>query len=346
MTAVVNRAVRPGALATAGAPAAAFHRRLPGYAPTPVHDLPALAPKLGVGAVLLKDESDRLGLPSFKVLGASWALERALAENPDVHTVVAASAGNHGRAVAHVAARRGLRCRVFLPARSARSRRDAIASEGAEVLVVDGDYEEAVACAAEEGRRADVLELADVGRDGPAQWVIEGYATLFAEAAAQARFDLLVVPAGVGSFAAAAARFAASTGLPVVAAEPATAACVSASLAAGRPVAVATPGTSMAGLDCAEVSPAAWPLLRDGVHGTVTVDDGDAHSAMRELAAAGLVIGDSGAAPLAALWRLVLDAECAALRDFVGLGAATRVLLVATEGATDPEGYASVVGGA
>ena len=104
---------------------------LAGYAPTPLHDL-------GEG-VWLKDESDRLGLPAFKVLGASWAVERALRDDPSVHTLVAASAGNHGRAVAHVAALRGLRCRVYLPARAVPARREAIAGEGAEVVMVDGD---------------------------------------------------------------------------------------------------------------------------------------------------------------------------------------------------------------
>lgn len=317
--------------------ARAFHQSLPGYAPTPVRELPAIATELGIAAVLLKDESDRLGLPSFKVLGASWAVERALRERPDVHTLVAASAGNHGRAVARVAAMRGLRCRVFLPARSAPGRRAAIAGEGAEVVVVEGDYEAAVAQAAQAGTAAGVLEVADVGASGPAAWVIDGYATLFAEAAEQAEFDLLVVPAGVGSLAAAAARFAAPRGIEVVAAEPATAACLTASLAAGKPVRVPTPGTTMAGLDCAQVSEAAWPTLRDGIHATVTVEDADAHAAMRELAAAGLTIGDSGAAPLAGLRRLA--GEPGALTP------ATRVLLVATEGATDPEGYAAVIAG-
>src|SRR5439155_83725 len=87
----------------------------------------------GIPTVLFKDESDRLGLPAFKVLGAAWAIERALREQPEAHTLVAASAGNHGRAVARVAALRGLRCRIFLPERSLPARRDAIASEGAEV---------------------------------------------------------------------------------------------------------------------------------------------------------------------------------------------------------------------
>ena len=90
----------------------------------------------------------------------------------------------------------------------------------------------------------------------------------------------------------------------------------------------------MAGLDCAVVSAAAWPSLRDGVHGTVTVTDPEAADAMRELAGAGLAIGECGAAPLAALRALAGDPECAALRRAIGLGADSRVLLVATEGRT------------
>ena len=109
--------------------------------------------------------------PAFKVLGASWAVERALRERPDVHTLVAASAGNHGRAVAHVAALRGLAARILLPARSAPARRAAIAAEGAELVVVDGDYEDAVRQAAEEGASDGCLEVADVGDSGPAHWV-------------------------------------------------------------------------------------------------------------------------------------------------------------------------------
>ena len=90
----------------------------------------------------------------------------------------------------------------------------------------------------------------------------------------------------------------------------------------------------MAGLDCAEVSPAAWPSLQAGIHGTITVDDAQAREAVRELAAAGLAIGESGAAPLAALRALLTDPACSELRDFAGVGPSTRVLLVATEGPT------------
>jgi diaminopropionate ammonia-lyase len=308
-----------------------------------VRNLDGVAADLGIAAVGLKDESDRLGLPAFKVLGASWAVERALRERPDLHTLVAASAGNHGRAVAHVAAARGLRCRIVLPARSAAARRAAIAAEGAEVVVVNGDYEAAVALAAAEGSRPGTLELADVGSTGPAGWVIDGYATLFAETVAQGSFDLILVPVGVGSLAAAAARFGAATGARIVGVEPAAAACLTASLAAGAPASVPTPGTTMAGLDCAEVSAAAWPSLLAGVHGTVTVTDAETHAAMRELAAAGLAIGDCGAAPLAALRALARDSGCTDLRAAVGLGRGTRALLIATEGPTDPDGYRAAI---
>jgi diaminopropionate ammonia-lyase len=329
---LVNPAVRPEAVQAPGDDAAAFHRALPGYAPTPLRELDGVAAELGLARVALKDESDRLGLPAFKVLGASWAVERALRERPDVRTLVAASAGNHGRAVARVAATRGLACRIFLPARSAPARRAAIAGEGAEVVVVDGGYEDAVARAAAEGERPGAIELADVGASGPARWVIDGYATLFAEL--DDAFDLVLVPIGVGSLGAAAARWGAATATRVVGVEPSAAACLTASLAAGEPVEIPTPGTTMAGLDCAEVSIAAWPTLQAGLHGTVTVDDAEARAAMRELAGAGLRIGDCGAAPLAAL-RQLANASPGAF----GLGPDARVLLIATEGPTDPDGY-------
>jgi diaminopropionate ammonia-lyase len=331
MTYFVNPAADRAAVPAPSEDAAQFHAALDGYEPTPLVDLPGL----GFARIGVKDESHRLGLPAFKVLGASWAVERALRERPGVHTLVAASAGNHGSAVAHVAARRGLAARIYLPARSAQARREAIAGEGAEVIVVDGSYEDAVRRAAEDGERDGFLLLSDVGDSGPAQWVIDGYATLFREVAAQGDFDVVIVPAGVGSLAAAAARFGAAQGKTVIAVEPETAPCVTASLAAGEPTAVDTPGTSMAGLDCAEVSTAAWPTLRAGIHATVTVTDGEAHAAMRELAAAGLQIGDSGAAPLAGLHALAGT-----------LAPESRVVLIATEGPTDPDAWRRVVASA
>ena len=322
MSAFVNEGFAPAEVPPPATDAAAFHRSLPGYEPTPVCELPEVARALGLESVAVKDESSRLGLPAFKILGASWAAERALRERPETRTLVAASAGNHGRAVARVAAMRGLGCRIFLPGRSLAARRDAIAGEGAEVVVVDGSYEDAVAAAEAEARRPGALLIADVGASGPAAWVIDGYATLFEELRAQATYDVVLVPVGVGALAAAAARHGAAVGVPVIGVEPVTAACLTASLAAGRPVPVETPGTVMAGLDCAEVSEAAWPSLRTGIRGTVVVTDEETRAAMHRLEVYGLAIGESGAAPFAAL------------PEAVALGPFSRVLLVATEGRT------------
>ena len=332
MTTTVNAHLDRAAVAAPSTEARAFHAALPGYAPTPVRDLPATAQQLGLGAVGVKDESARLGLPAFKVLGASWAVERTLRSRADTRTLVAASAGNHGRAVAHVAAQRGLRARIHLPARAVAARRQAIADEGAEVVVVDGDYEDAVRAASRAAREPHAAEIADVGASDQAHWVIDGYATLFGELTAD--WDVLLVPTGVGALAAAACRHAAAAGAAVVAVEPATAACLTASLGQGRPTRVATPGTVMAGLDCAEVSSAAWPTLLAGVAATITVADGELPDADRVLRAAGMTIGASGACTVAALHTLAGSDAARRLRDALALTPDSRVLLLATEGPT------------
>ena len=103
-----------------------------------------------------------------------------------------------------------------------------------------------------------------------------------------------------------------------------------------------TPGTSMAGLDCSEISSTAWPSLQAGMTGTIEVSDDDVHAEMRSLAAAQLALGDCGAATVTALRRL---AEAQDLSAAVGFGPSTRALLVATEGPTDPDAYAEVIRG-
>ncbi len=339
-----NHGVRPEVVPAPSTDAAGFHAGLEEYEPTPVHDLPWLAAETRIAVAGLKDESGRLGLPAFKVLGASWAVEQTLRENPDVRMLVAASAGNHGRAVAHEAARHGLGSMIFLPGVSSAARRQAIEDEGAELVVVDGKYEDALERAHAAAEQPAAVEIADVGTSATARWVIDGYQTLFAETLAQGSFGLMLVPAGIGALAAAATRFAAQVDMRVVGVEPSTAACLTASFEAGCPTAVANTGTTMAGLDCAEISATAWPTLRDGMHGTITVDDDEVHDAMRDLATAGLPIGDCGAAPVAALRALATEQACAELRAAVGLDVATRALLIATEGPTDPDGYRAIIG--
>src|ERR687897_2930688 len=202
-----------------------FHTRLPDYEETPLVDAPALAEALGVSKVLVKDESSRLGLPAFKVLGASWAVYRALEKRlpegafGDWETVeeleekleslrpldlVAATDGNHGRALARVAGLLGLGARIFVPEEMVDARREAIAGEGAEVVVVRGTYDEAVERSYEEaGERSLVVsDMSWPGYERTPAWVIEGYSTMLweiddeLERRNETRPDLVVVQVG------------------------------------------------------------------------------------------------------------------------------------------------------
>jgi diaminopropionate ammonia-lyase len=352
-----------------------FHRRLPGYSPSPLHDQPELANTLGVGKVWLKDESSRFGLPSFKILGASWATYRALEERAGTSldewaslqdlanaltalhplTLVTATDGNHGRAVAHVANLLGLSARIYVPAGTAASRVTAIEDEGAMVIVVDGTYGDAVARSAAEAddRCLIISDTSWPGYDRVPRWVIDGYGTIFAEIDDQlARSgapapDIVVIPCGVGALATAAVRHYAwrRTDRPrLIGVEPVTAACLLASRRAGHPVAVPGPHRSiMAGLNCDEPSPIAWPDVSTGIDGFLAIDDVWTRHAMRLLASSGIKAGETGAAALAGLLA-VAQHDGDPPRQALGLTADAQVVLLMTEGVTDPVNFARIVG--
>jgi len=324
-------------------------------APTPLVRLPALATRLGLGAVWVKDETARFGLPAFKSLGVEFAVEalRARGALEGATTLVCASAGNHGRAVARAARVAGLSARIYLDADVAPARVAAIASEGAEVVRVAGTYDDAVRLAADDAAATGSLVVSDTSWDGYERVprdIMLGYTQVMdeAEAAWQADGppDVFVVQAGVGGLLAAVASWSAwryGEARPrLIAVEPARAACVQASARAGRPTAVAGPLTTiMAGLRCGEVSPLAFTALGDLVDAYVAVDDSWCRAAMRRLAVpAGtdptMAVGASGAAGIAAL--LAVDAAPdVALRATLGLTAGARVMAIATEGVTEPD---------
>src|SRR5688572_8488894 len=124
----------------------AFFAARPDLRPTPLRELPALARHLGIGRLMAKDETGRFGLNAFKLLGARFAIETLLQEGKVRRgtTLVCASEGNHGRAVARAARDAGCACRVYMAHDAAPSRVAAIAGEGAEVITVDGSYDDAV----------------------------------------------------------------------------------------------------------------------------------------------------------------------------------------------------------
>ena len=363
-----------------------FHRRLPGYEETPLVNAPGLADALGVGKVLVKDESSRLGLPAFKILGASWAVYRALEERlpeggfGDWETLeelkerleplrplnlVAATDGNHGRALARVARLLGLGARIFVPEDMVSARREAIAGEGAEVIVVDGTYDEAVErSAAEEGERSLVVsDMSWPGYERIPSWVIEGYSTMLweindeLERRKEAGLDLVVVQVGVGAFAAAVTRHfrtPQSTRHPkLLSVEPANAACLLRSVAEERIVSVPEPHDSiMSGLNCGRPSLVAWPTVSRGIDVLVAVDDGPAREAVRLMAASGIVSGETGAAGLGGLLWLLSKESSGVQREqqeearrTLNVNRESRILLFNTEGATDPDAYHRLVVG-
>jgi diaminopropionate ammonia-lyase len=379
----------------------AFHQGLPGYTPTPLRELPDLAEAAGVGRVLVKDESERLGLPAFKVLGASWATYRALCERlggePAWSTLdelakvvadqlgelrlVAATDGNHGRAVAHMARLLGLSALILVPKGTAAARIDGIASEGAEVVVTPGTYDDAVSLAADLAGTHDLV-VSDTSWPGYEEvpgWVIEGYSTIFTEIEAQLAglaspgapavrdpgggprgvgvssagvtvpnpvgIDVAVVPLGVGALGASAAACLRAGREPgdsplLIGVEPLTAACVAAAVEAGHLVEVPGPHDSiMAGLNCGLASMLALPLVTAAFDAFVAVDDDCCREAVRALAAAGMDVGETGAAALSGLMAVVREH-----RDELPIPAEATVLLLATEGVTDPANFERIVG--
>lgn len=354
----------------------AFHRRLPGYRATPLVAAPLVADSLGIAEVWVKDESDRLGLPSFKALGASWAVYRALeARMGDVPewdtldnlaesaatlgplTLAAATDGNHGRAVARMAHVLGFGARIFVPARTAAARIEMIRAEGAEVTVVNGTYDDAVRRSAEEAneRCLVISDTAWPGYEDVPRWVIEGYSTIFWEieddldARSHSGFDLVAVQIGVGALAAAAVRHFRREGLTrvsrILAVEPVASACAFASMRAGGIITFAGEQDSiMAGLNCATPSPVAWPLVSRGVDVFVTIDDARAEDAMRALAASGIESGESGAAGLAGLAETLKGELANEVRPILEAAPDTKALVLSTEGATDPGAYARIIG--
>jgi diaminopropionate ammonia-lyase len=347
-------------------------------APTPLHSLPALAGELGLAAVHVKDEGHRLGLGSFKALGGAYAVIRIVLEeasrrlgrpvdtgelqSPDVRaiagamTFACATDGNHGKSVAQGAALVGARSVIFVHARVTDARVAAIARFGAEIVKVDGTYDDSVTESARVSAEKGWTIVSDTSWPGyeriPAL-VMQGYTAVIGESLRQLKAPPthVFVQAGVGGVAAAvAAHLALVLGdrrPTFVVVEPARAACMFETARAGHPVKVAHgEPTVMAMLECYEPSPVAWRVLSRVADAFMTVEDEDAVAAMRRLATPSggdpaIVAGESGAAGCAGLLRACADDG---LRHALGLGSRARALVFNTEGATDPGRYAELVG--
>ncbi len=348
---------------------------------TPLYQLPDLAARLGLAGIGVKDESQRSPLASFKALGAPVALMRLIlrlwpGQNLDPatliggrhrnllreFTVVSATDGNHGRALAAAARSVGCRCVIVLHAHVSAEREQAIAAYGAQIVRIAGNYDASVAEAAGLAARHDWQVVSDTSYDGYEEIprdVMQGYGAIAAEIVEAGgtapnlpgRYTHVFLQGGVGGLAAGIASYLweyhGECRPAFVMVEPRQADCLFQSALLGEAArATGSVDSVMAGLACGETSPLAWRFLRTSVAHFATIGDDDAVAAMRVAAAGGardvpLVMGESGAAGLAGLLALAGDA---ALAKAVGLDARSRVLLINTEGATAPSVYRELVG--
>ena len=363
--------------------ARAYHSQLPGYEMTPLKRLSSLALRLGLGSIWVKDESARMRLNAFKALGGSFAIYRFICQKigrPQLSyadlmsdevraalgdiTFTSATDGNHGKGLAWAARKLGFPCVIYVHKNTSQARITAIAEYDAEVRVVDGNYDDAVRQCEEDARANGWQVISDTswpGYEDVPMWVMQGYTTLLAETqellAAQGivKPTHIFVQAGVGAFAAAMIAFYKKLfgpGAPIsVVVEPRAADCLyqSMMIGDGQPHSVSGDlNTIMAGLACGEPSPLAWEILRDCADFFVTTPDYVAAKGMRmygvPLKGDPLVIsGESGAVTLGALTFIMGYSGAAALREQLQLDENSRVLLINTEGNTDPNYFRNVV---
>lgn len=320
--------------------------RCPAAAATPLRDLPVLAHELGVGRVGLKDETGRMGLGSFKALGAAYAIahsavERA-GEGDPRHALegvvyACASAGNHGLSVAAGAGLFGARAVIYLGDGVPEAFADRLRAHGAEVVRPGGDYEASMHAVEADARREGWILLSDSSWPGYTELpmrVMEGYLVMGAEIADQvdAPPTHVFLQAGVGGMAAAmSAYFRARWGEEptLVVVEPEAATALIGSTRAGEPVPASGPASSMGRLDCKEPSHLALAELARAADWFVTVSDEQAGETVAWLAAHGIATTPSGAAGLAAV-RHAGDHF-----DSLGLSAASHVLAFLSEGPED-----------
>jgi len=359
-----------------------FHRRFPQYKPTPLIALSHLSQSWGVSRVWIKDESQRFGLKAFKVLGVAYALATLMAEQFGMEpealfsgpvtalrekkrgipaTFVTATDGNHGRAVAWAAQRMGARAVVYMPKGSSKARCEAIRSHGAEATIIEGNYDDAVHLAAEQAQEQGYVLVQDTALPGyqeiPAR-IMQGYLTIVDEALEQLEGERpthLFVQCGVGSLAASqeaylVERFGGERPLFAVV-EAEQAACYFKSMVKGLERPQKTGGalqTLMAGLACGEPSALAWEILSRYGDIFVACKDSVAVKGMRLLGNPlpgdeGIVSGESGAVTTGLLATILGHPPHKGLRDAFRIDARAKVLLISTEGDTDPALYRKIM---
>ena len=352
--------------------------RWPAYAPTPLFNLENLANSIQVSRLWYKDESQRFGLKSFKALGGAYAVVRQLqlrvkdatGAEPDMQallerkfenivsqvTISCATDGNHGRSVAWGCQLFGCGCVIYIHRDVSEARQRAMEAFGAEVIRISGNYDDSVrqaAADAEQYGRTIVSDTSYAGYMDIPKDVALGYTVLLAEAVEQMGGEIpthVFIQGGVGGLASAVCAYfwelwgKARPRFIVV--EPEQANCLQQSARAGEPVVVEGDlDTLMAGLACGEVSALAWKILKPGVDDFLTVNEIAVPHTMRLLASG--VEGDppieAGESAVAGLAALITARNSSELSGQLALDESSRIFILGTEGATDPELYQRLI---
>lgn len=348
-----------------------------GYEPTPLIHLDALAARIGVADIQYKHEGPRFGLGSFKALGGAYSAQRVLqrevarrtggdVELADIRagrfatevadiTLVSATDGNHGRSLAWGCERFGAPCRIYIHAEVSEGRAQAMRDFGADVIRIDGDYDESVRLAKTEAEENGWFVVSDTSWPGysePPRDVMSGYGVMVQEAceAVDKAPTHVFLQGGVGGLAAGVAaalrQYWGDEAPRVVIVEPDRAACLFESAKNRRVTNVEiAEETIMAGLSCGEPSELAWRILDEEAADFLTIPDTLVGPSVRLLARPldgdpAIEAGESGVAGLAALIALRDDA---ALSAALGIDEASRILLIGSEGITDPEIFAQIM---
>jgi len=338
-------------------------RRWSEYGRTRLLPLPWLAAACGVGEVLVKDESNRCGLTSFKALGGGLVVDdvvkaaRAEGKAAADVCVATASAGNHGLGVAWGAKRTGCRAAVYLGAQVSERVADKMRALGASVSRVKGSYEDSLGAARADAESNGWQLVQDVSWEGyesvPAR-IHAGYGVVASEILEQLAERSagppthILVNAGVGGFACGVCGYLwqklGSARPRFIAVEPTAADCLLHCARSGeRALPPNGKSTVQTGLDCRAVSPQAWRVLERGVDDFVAVPDAAVGPCMRLLAQNGdpIAAGESG---VAGIGVLLAAASQPALRELLQLDASSRVAVIVCEAPPDAGSYEALVG--
>lgn len=359
-----------------------YHKSFKEYSETKLYDLKNYSEKIGVKNVFVKDESTRFNLNAFKVLGASFAIGKYIAQaiGRDISEIdsdylkggewkktledmilVSTTDGNHGRGVAWTAKQIRVPCRIYMPKGSTANRLKNITDLGAYGEITKLNYDETVRrvnSMAQEHEWTIVQDTAWEGYEDIPGWIMKGYSTLAKEVIKQIGSNIpthIFLQAGVGAFAGVMASVFTETYIEnapkIIVVEPHNAACFYKCAQENKCTSVGGDlNTIMCGLACGEPNPLGYEILSRYADMFLSVSDEMTIRGMKLLHNpsgddASIVSGESGAVGMGVLDEIMTNAEYEKLKNILGLDEKSNVLIISTEGNTDPDMYDSIISG-